>query len=136
MAKTRADEIKEKFIQYHNDHPEVWGMFMQFALEAIASGRVRFSSKAIIERIRWEKDIAQKSEDAFKISNDCTPYYPRMFMALYPEYTGFFKTKKLISQNGKAKDYETGMLDFDAPPEDEEELTEELRQLAIKSIEI
>ena len=84
MSQTREQQIREQVRTYHRNHPEVWELF---------SGRKHYSANAIFERIRWEKDLGNASEAAFKLNNNYRAFYARRFMASYPQHEGFFRTR-------------------------------------------
>lgn len=84
----------EDFFEFHKKNPKVFGLFSRFAIEAAASGRTHFGAKAIMERVRWEVDINTVGENHdFKLNNNHTAYYARLFMKAYPEYKDFFRTR-------------------------------------------
>lgn len=85
---------RDKFEKYHKDNPHVYSLFKKYAFQLINSGVRRFGSKLIIERIRYETAIETKSED-FKISNNHTCYYSRLFALQYPEYKKVFIFKEI-----------------------------------------
>ena len=82
-------------IAYHKANPQIYTMFKRFTNEAIKSKRPRYSSKMIVERIRWETMI--KADKGFKISNDMTAFYSRLWMLENP-------TKKLFNTKRSALD--------------------------------
>jgi hypothetical protein len=88
------------FFTYHKKHPEVWELFQKFTWQAIHSGRQRFSTHAIVNRIRWETTINYTSGnyegEEFKISNNAAGAYSRMFMQKFPEHEGFFQVKPCV----------------------------------------
>ena len=86
-------ELREQVRTYHRNHPEVWELFKSFTLKLIDSGRKHYSANAIFERIRWEKDLGNASEAAFKLNNNYRAFYARRFMASYPQHEGFFRTR-------------------------------------------
>lgn len=86
-----SDERTTWFETYHRDNPQIYTMFKQFAFEAINAGVTRLSSKAIVERLRWQTMI--RGNDEFKINNNVTPYYARLFNQEYPQHEGFFATR-------------------------------------------
>ena len=87
-------ELKEKFIEWNRANPEVYVLFKRFSFEAINKGHKRLSAWMIANRIRWETTVVTKGND-YKISNDFIALFARKFMEEYPEYDGFFKTKKM-----------------------------------------
>ena len=101
---TRYDELREQFLKYHREHPEVYVMFKRFTFELINSGRKNGSTAMIIERIRWESSINPNADitKEFKIANDHKPFYARLFMHHFPEHDGFFRLKYMFSKDHPA----------------------------------
>jgi hypothetical protein len=93
-----SDKIKHEWYRYHKTNPEVWNLFQEYTLQVIARGYQHYSSKTIIERIRWHHEVETKGE-IFKINNNYTAYYARLFMANHPEHEGFFRTRQLAHTN-------------------------------------
>lgn len=87
-------------IAYHKANPQIYAMFKRFTNEAIRSKRPRYSSKMIIERIRWETMI--KAEHGYKISNCMTAFYSRLWMLENPTKK-LFNTKRSILDGLKLK---------------------------------
>lgn len=72
---------------------EVCDLFEKFAFEAKRSGMTRFSSDAILHRIRWYVNIEKGNRD-FKCNNNWTATLSRWLMMKYPiEMNGFFETR-------------------------------------------
>lgn len=112
--KTRLEEMREQVTRFHEAHPEVWDLFVQFAFEMIDRGYKTYSTNSVIERIRWEKDAGGDGTSAFKINNNYAPFYSRRFMQMYPEHEGFFRTRRQTSQDGDATDLpELAPRDYD-----------------------
>ena len=82
------------FERFHAENPAVYKLFQQFAFRAIRRGLVHYSAKTIFEAIRFHADIVTKGE-SFKLNNNYTAYYARMFEKDYPEYKGFFEKRKV-----------------------------------------
>lgn len=99
---SRLDEIRKQCAAYHKQNPQVWELFVRFTKEVIDSGHSNYSVKAIFERIRWEFDVGGDGKTEFKINNNFTSLYGRRFMRMYPEYDGFFRTRKQISEEAPA----------------------------------
>jgi len=100
--KTRYDQMKESCEAFHKEHPEVWDLFCKFAFEMIDRGFNNYSSKAIFERIRWEKDVGGDGVTQFKLGNNYPAFYARAFMKKYPEHAGFFRLREQTSKKEKA----------------------------------
>ncbi len=94
----RFEEMTSQVRAFHEKHPLVWDLFVQFTNELIAKGFNNYSSKAVFERIRWETDQADvDGKSTFKLNNNYTAFYARRFMWMYPQHKGFFRTRVQIS---------------------------------------
>jgi len=83
----------EKFNNFHRDNPSIYRYFKQYALGLIGKVHSRISSKLIIERIRYEVMI--ETTEAFKINNNYTALYARLFIRDYPQYYNWFEFRQL-----------------------------------------
>lgn len=90
------DMLRAAFLRFHADNPQVWNLYERFALQAIAKGRGRFSSKAIFERLRWYANFETVGE-VFKVNNSYTAYYARHFVEKFPQYADFFEMREVKS---------------------------------------
>ena len=89
-----AKHIEEKFEVYHEQNPQVYGLFIKFTKQAKQSGIKNYSSKSVFERMRWHVDIETVGE-VFKLNNNYTAYYARKMMQDYPEFSDFFRIREL-----------------------------------------
>lgn len=97
--------MREQVIAFNKANPEVWGMFSRFTFERIRMGFKNYSANAIFERIRWETDQADdEGGSTFKMNNNYRAFYARAWMLKYPEYDGFFRLRKQISEERDATD--------------------------------
>jgi hypothetical protein len=86
----------QKLFQYHAANPHIYEMFKRYTFEATRSGYKHFGSQMIIEKIRWETGVvAQNSE--FKIDNNMSPFYARLFMDEFPQHSGLFRTRSSVT---------------------------------------
>jgi len=122
-SKTRAMEMFRKFKKYHNDNPDVYRLFNIFAKEVIAAGKKNYSCRAIFHRIRWHTEIETRSGDGFKIGNNHSPYYGRLWEQRNPEHLGFFRKRKLTSQDKPERNNDSVVIE---PAESEDWLDKEL----------
>ncbi len=109
IERQKLKERKEKWWKWHKANPQVYSKFCEYTYDAINSGRKHYSHWAIINRIRWNREIETKG-DEFKISNDYICFYARLFHAKNPEHKDFFKLKPLKEEK-KIQDYES-MIKF------------------------
>lgn len=77
---------------YVRENPAVWEAFKQYTLEAVKAGRVRFSARTVIERVRWDTMISEKY-GSLKINNNIAPKLARKFMSEFLGMEGFFRTR-------------------------------------------
>lgn len=90
----------EDFLRYHKENPEVYKLFARFTYQVIDKGRKRFGAKMIMERIRWYTNIETKGE-VYKVSNNYTAFYSRLFEKRNKKYKGFFGKRKSIADRIK-----------------------------------
>lgn len=94
-----TDELKagskySEFRKYHTENPEIFRLFCHYAMNAIERERTYFGAMMIIQRIRWYSMVEAKGDD-FKINNNYSPYYARLFEIKYPQFRGFFAKRRL-----------------------------------------
>ena len=77
--------------------PEVVRLFEQLTFEIMNRGFTRYSSDAILHRIRWHFHI-ERGERDFKCNNNWTSKMARWFIAKHPEHASFFETRKSPGQ--------------------------------------
>jgi hypothetical protein len=94
---TAAHTIQERFLEFHDDHPEVYAAVVQFARQAKERGRKRFGVKMIWERARWYLAIERAGED-YKLNNNYHSRYARLVMAQEPDLADFFETRELRAE--------------------------------------
>ena len=82
-----------QFIGWHQRNPEVWKAFEAFALKLIARGMKHYGAKAIMEVVRY--DQALKSSGEFKVNNNYSAYYARIFTLKYPQHKDFFEFREV-----------------------------------------
>lgn len=125
---TRADQIFKRFVAFHDANPTIWELYQKFALQLVGAGRKRYSSLAIMMRIRWHVEVETKG-DSVKINNDFAAYYARMFAAKFPEHRKFFGFRHRTSVDSAA--YNNDIHVFDSGPVgDEQTLINQLRGMA------
>ncbi len=80
---TRAEQINSAWELFHQQNPQVWELFKRFANEARAANLVRYSAKAIYERIRWHLNVELKvaGDAPAKLNNNFHSRYARLYNA-------------------------------------------------------
>ena len=86
-------ELQREFDAFDAQNPSVWELFVRFASEAISAGHIHLSASLIVERIRWETQVATRSKDDLKINNNHRAYYARKFNGSFPWAGGKFLTR-------------------------------------------
>lgn len=87
------DRREEGFWNFHLKNPEIWRLFQKFCAELTQAGRKRYSARAIFHRIRWHYAIST-TDPEFKICNNWSPFYAKMWLTLNPHHPNFFQLKK------------------------------------------
>lgn len=72
---------------------EVCELFERFAMEIKSRGFERYSSDAILHRIRWHMHVDQGNRE-FKCNDHWTAPLARWFLAKHPDAQGFFETRE------------------------------------------
>jgi hypothetical protein len=87
-------EWAKKFKTYHIDNPHIYKAFEDIALQVAATGRVKFAVRNIFAKMRW--DMAISGNDEYKINENYSAYYGRLFEEKNPKYVGFFRKKNIL----------------------------------------
>lgn len=95
LFNAHADDAYVKFLVFHSEHPTVYKLFEKFALQLINNGHEKLGAKMIIERIRWEMSTQSKDAAGFKINNNYTCYYSRLFIKNHPEHSEKFEFREI-----------------------------------------
>ena len=115
----RHDEMKRSFETFHKDNPWFWALFVKYTGELIGRGFKHYSAQhGIFSRIRWEVDTAdKKGRSTFKVNNNHSPFYVRLFNETYPGYADFFRIRKQTSHDNIGDGFpELGPEYFDREP--------------------
>lgn len=113
--------IDSSFRKFHKENPKVYNMFKEQVFRAMRKGRDKFSANAIINWIRWEVALQVKTEDEYKINNNFSSRYARLFVEDNPEYSYMFNFRDLRSGGSKGAK---------KPPSLDENMLKLLRHLA------
>jgi len=84
-----SEKTKEDFKKFHSENPDVFKEFSKLAVKIKNTGRTRYSAEAILQVLRWHRDL-ETNGDPFKISNNFRSMYARLLVYHKPEFDGFF----------------------------------------------
>jgi hypothetical protein len=94
------DSVMERYESWKAENQDVYGEFIYMARRLKAQGRKRCSARHLIEVIRWRKGDGKTEE--FKINSDYVPIMARELVENFPEFDGFFETRKVRSRGIKS----------------------------------
>jgi hypothetical protein len=83
--------MKTSFKNYHESNPEIYREFKRLAYQLINRGYVRLGAKQIFEVIRWHTMV--EGNDRYKVNNNFTSDYARLFELEHPIYVGYFSKR-------------------------------------------
>lgn len=83
----------QKFHQYHQTNPHVYGVFKQIVMERLARGKTLGQSNHTMCALREKFDLEVKGDFEFKINQIFGAAYVRMFELDCPQHIGFFHKK-------------------------------------------
>lgn len=94
----------DRFKTLHKDKPEIYVEFCRISEALIARGHTQYSAYGVMHIVRfsvWKEGVTMKPEEEFKVSNNMTPFYARLFLRDFPEHEKFFSTKPIRLQGFK-----------------------------------
>lgn len=92
------EHFLKEFQEWHMMNPHVYELFKDYAFELLKAGRARYSARTVVERVRWHMDT-QTTGAEFRINNNYSPVYGRMFLIEYPQYAAFFELRAVRMTN-------------------------------------
>jgi hypothetical protein len=89
-----GDDLPAEFRDWLVINIPVWVEFERHALAVARRGCKHYSSKTIVEVMRHEGAIREKSDSGFKINNVWTRPLAQLFMLAHPELPNFFELRE------------------------------------------
>lgn len=89
-------KIDAAFERFDADNPKVYQLFKRFAAEARAAGHKRYSSDAILHRIRWHVSVETIGCE-FKINDHFSSRFARKLIGDDASFAEFFELRTLKS---------------------------------------
>jgi len=99
---------EHRFWRFHSANPRVYVLFCEYAQMLIERGFSHYSSDAILHRIRWHYTVETKAEDPFKLNDNHTAYYARLWLRDHPGHDNFFECRVITNPP-----MPTNVLDWD-----------------------
>ena len=87
-------DLKQKWWTWHKANPEVFEAFEAIAFDLIKQGHRHYSADAILHIVRFNLSKS-KGPDQYKINNNYSAYYSRLFTHYHPEHKDFFETRNV-----------------------------------------
>ncbi len=85
-------KMLDRFKTFIKENPEIFSEFTKLATQMKNTGREHYSSMAIVQVIRWHRDLAEKN-GLFKLNNDFVPMLARLLIWQKPEFENFFELR-------------------------------------------
>lgn len=95
--KERMTRLESEFLDFHRENPVVYELFKKFTRMLLDRGYGHHSADAVLHRIRWAT-MVETSDPEFKINNNFSAYYARLWMRDFPEHDGFFRCRVLRNE--------------------------------------
>ena len=92
-----VNDNEAKWQKFHRENPDVYMLIKRFTNQAIKSGRKNYGMMSILQRVRWHTMIETEG-DSFRINNNWSPYYARLFMSDHPQHDGFFRLRSVAGE--------------------------------------
>lgn len=93
-----ADGKEQRFREFHEAHPEVYGQLVSLARRAKASGHTHYSARGLWEMLRFDRSVVERVDEPFKLNDHYIAHYARLIMEREPDLAGFFETRQLRSE--------------------------------------
>lgn len=87
--------LDEKFIDFLEECPDVYPMFVGLARRLKDAGHERGGAKQLVEVIRYNYATRGKDTAGFKINNSFTSRLSRKMVEEFPEFADFFEFRTL-----------------------------------------
>lgn len=103
---TFGKSIQDSFNEFHKANPHVYAMFKREVFKCIKQGKIKLSSKKLINEMRWDRQFTTEGNTLFtdmeetrnfKVNDAFTSRYARLFINDFPEHKDIFKLKTIRS---------------------------------------
>lgn len=88
--------MKKSFKKYNEENPQIYAEFRKIAFQLIGRNYKRIGARQILEVIRYHTMIS--GNDQFKVNNNYSADYARLFEKDFPQYGGIFMKRLMKFQ--------------------------------------
>jgi hypothetical protein len=88
--------MKKSFRKYNEENPQIYTEFRKIAFQLIGRNYKRIGARQILEVIRYHTMIS--GNDQFKVNNNYSADYARLFERDFPQYAGIFMKRLMKFQ--------------------------------------
>jgi len=79
------------------DNRRIWEAFVQNTLNVVRKGFKHYSARTIIHFMRHHSAMTE-AEGEWKINNNHSPYFARLFDRVYPEHVGLWEMRETAQE--------------------------------------
>lgn len=94
IAREQAFRFRADFPGWLADNLHVWTRFEAHASAIWNAGRRHYSARTIGEVLRHETALKAANDGEWKLNDHRWPDLARLYLAMYPERTGFFEVRE------------------------------------------
>lgn len=100
LVACHPDQFPEEFENWLGDNTHIWEAFVAEAQKVRARGFQKYSTKTIIHFLRHHSAVAEASSAGWKINNNHSPYFARLFDLRYPSMSGMWEYRTVLKTQG------------------------------------
>lgn len=83
LAEAQRLELPPTYIHWLSKNWGIWHEFCDLARQVRERGRTRWSARAIIHVLRWNRVIRDATDTTYKVNNNWTPNMARLYNSLH-----------------------------------------------------
>ncbi len=95
VIRKNADQFREGFYDWMTIFNfQIYQQFEEYADQTRKAGFDHYSARTILEVMRHRTNIREIGNGQWKLNNNLTPDFARLYMLLHPEQDGFFELRE------------------------------------------
>lgn len=87
--------LDQRFLNYHKDNPHIYDELKKLCFKAKQNGRHKAGIGMMWEVMRWQRFLATRDPEGYKLNNSYRSRYARLIMENEKELEHFFDVRKL-----------------------------------------